>query len=123
MVTRNRFFVERRHHQRALLLVLRPVHSGKSKPEALLRRVFRAPHELTSCPERCWITENLTVEFRPDAEHLHGRPLSKRERHKHNERAPTAMQIAHATNRVVKKVDVLAQRRESGNGRESTWGR
>src|SRR2546423_12545801 len=103
--------MERRHHQRALLFVLWAVHSGKSKSEALLRGIFRAPHELTGRPERCWITENLTVEFRPDAEHLHGRAFSERERHQHDERSATAMQIAHATNWIVKKVDVLAQRR------------
>src|SRR5207237_10702006 len=69
--------------------------------------------------ERGWITENLTVEFRSDAEHLHGRALSKRERHEHDERATTAMQIAHATNRVVKKVSVRPQGSEFGDGRES----
>src|SRR2546423_173711 len=111
--------MERRHHQRSLLFVLRPVHSRKSKSEALLCRIFRAPHELTSRPERGWITENLTVEFRPDAEHLHGRALCKWERHQHDERTATAMQIAHATNRIAKKVDVLAQGGQSGDGRES----
>ena len=110
VVTGNRFLMERREDELALLFMLRTVHPRKTEANTTLRGAFRPVNELTGGAKFRGIAQNLSIEFRPNCENVQFRWFAKRNRAKRHQLSALLMQRAHAPYRVAKEVDVFAGR-------------
>ena len=114
MITRNRFLLKRRHDQRALLFVLRTVHSSESVAKALLRRIPRAPNELSRRAKCRRIAQHLSIKFRTNCQKLNAVRLAKRLQRQRHQPPVTPGHISHAAYRIAKKMQVFTDRGGAG---------
>jgi hypothetical protein len=115
VITFDRALLKRRHEQPALLLMLRTVHAGQTKANALLGRAVRTANQLAGCAKSGRIAEYFPIELWTHDEQARLARLPKQNRADEGNRAVAFVALPHRGDRIVKEVIVFARGGESGN--------
>src|SRR5436190_8331076 len=114
MIASDGFLVKWRQNQLALLFMLRTIHPRETKANSALRGIWRTVNELAGSAKFCRVAQNLPIKFRTDCEDVQLCGLAKGDRAERYQAPAFLMQLAHASNRVAKKMDVFAGGKSAG---------